>query len=80
MSFDIVGITQAESLMLILAAATALEGNKGRVTANPLMTARGLYQWRRRIAAKAAMFAGDGFCLGSVVAHNDLKHRQIVIG
>ena len=66
----IVGIAQAEALMLHLAPSPPSKRKKRRITTNPLITTRCFDQWRFGIATETTMLASDRFGFHSVVGHD----------
>lgn len=65
----IVGITQAEALVLHLAPPAPSKRKKRRITTNPLITTRRFDQRRCSIATKATMLAGHRCGFHAVVSH-----------
>jgi hypothetical protein len=66
----VVGIAQAEALMLHLAPPTPSKRKKRRITTNPLITAWGFDRRRFGIATETTMLSGDRFGFHSVVGHD----------
>ena len=64
-----VGITQAQALMLDLAAPAASQRHKGRIATDPLLTTRHFDQRRFGSAAKPTMLAGNQLGFHAVVSH-----------
>jgi hypothetical protein len=65
----IVGIAQAEALVLHLAPPTPAKRQKRRITTNPLITTRRFDQRRCGIATEATMFSSYRFGSHAVVCH-----------
>ena len=65
----IVGITQAEALVLHLAPPAPSKRKKRRITTNPLLTTRRFDQRRWGIATEATMLPGNRFSFHAVVRH-----------
>ena len=65
----VVGIAQAEALMLHLAAPAPSKRKKCRITTHPLLTTRRFDQRRFGIATEPTMLAGYRFGFHSVVGH-----------
>jgi hypothetical protein len=72
----IVGIAQAQALMLHLASPAPSKREKRRITTNPLITAWSFDQRRFGIATETTMFSGDRFGFHAVVGHG----RSLVVG
>ena len=67
----IVGIAQAEALVLHLAPPAPSKRHKRRITTNPLITTRRFDQRRGGITAEATMLAGYRLGFHAVVCHED---------
>ena len=65
----IVGIAQAEALMLDVASPAASQRHKGRIATDPLLTTRRFDEWRLGIATEATMFTRNGLGFHTVVGH-----------
>src|SRR5437899_10269768 len=65
----IVGITQAEALVLHLAPPAPSKRKKRRITTNPLITTRRFDQRRCGIATEATMLSGYRFGFHAVICH-----------
>ena len=65
----IVGIAQAEALVLHLAPPAPSKRQKRRITTNPLITTGRFDQWRCGIATEATMLAGNRLGFQAVVRH-----------
>jgi len=65
----IMGIAHAEALMLHLTSTATSKRHKGRITTDPLLTARRFHSRRLRIATEATMLTGNWLRFHAVISH-----------